>query len=162
MTDDRRLVILRMLLVASALLATACATKTLPRRIPVATALPPPETGVVFDVRPVMVGADADWEVHLDGGSGLVVITPRQIPGVAVAFGEHTVRGTVIVFETHAVTSTVKTANGTQSYTTFVRSPVARCEATLDVAVSYIEPRRVEVDVARQNCAIREVEVSAY
>jgi hypothetical protein len=162
MTLDHRLVILRMSLVVCALLASACTTTSLPRRIPVTSALPPPETGVMFDVHPIVVGADTDWELLLDGGGGSVLITPRRTANVPVPFGDRTVRATVTMFQTQAVTTTTKTQYGTQTHTTYVRSAVATCTATLDVTVNYIEPRRLDVDVARQDCAIREVEVSAY
>jgi hypothetical protein len=163
MTLDIPPVMLRMTLVVCALFATSCATKTLPRRIPVAAAPPPPDPGVVFDVKAIPgVDAGADWELRLDAGSGAVLVTPLRTAGVPVVFGEHTVNATVTMFAMHAVTSTTTTKLGTQTHTTWVRSAVGSCTATLDVSVNYIETRRLEVDVARQNCAIREVEVSPY
>lgn len=161
MTLDHRLVMLRMFVVGGVLLGAACATKTLPRRIPAVAALPPPDAGVVFEVH-TLNGAGADWELVLNGGRGKVLITPARTEGVPVGFGEHTIDGTVTLFETRAVTTTTTTKQGVQTHTTYVRTAVATCNATLAVSVSYVEPRRLEVDVDRKDCAIREVEVSAY
>jgi hypothetical protein len=161
MTLDIHPVTLRMAVVC-ALFATSCATKTLPRRIPVAAALPPPETGVVFEVKAIPVDVEPDWELRLDAGSGSALITPLRPAGVHVAFGEHSIAATVTMFVMQAVTTTTKTQYGTQTSTTYVRVPAGSCTATLDVAVNYVETRRLEVDLARQACAIREVEVSAY
>lgn len=160
MTIGDPTVMLRIGLVGCVLLAASCATRSLPRRIPVAAALPPPDKGVHFDVKTLAAGAGADWELVLDAGRGTVLLTPGRAGSVLVPFGEHTVRGTVTVFETHAVNTTTRNQYGTQ--TTFVRTAVGSCSATLDVTVHYVETRRLEVDVARQDCAIREVEVSAY
>jgi hypothetical protein len=167
-------------------------TRVLPERIPVPVDQKVAPRGVRFDVVPHLApSSPKDWELQLDVDAGVDtvvgrepadVISARQNTGLRVPFGQHVVRATVTAFELRAqntmqmvsvpVTVSVPCATGTcmqsttqmqsRPVTTMVRTAVGTCQATVDVEVSYVEARRLEVDVATTGCAARELPVSPF
>jgi len=167
-------------------------TRVVPARIAVPVDEKVAPRGVRFEVVPrLSTGSPKDWELQLDVDAGIDAVVGREQAdlisagkntGLPVPFGQHTVRATITAFELRSqttmqmvavpVTTSVPCATGTclqsttqmqsRPVTTIVRTAVGSCQCTVDVEVNYLEPRRLEVDVATTRCAARELSVSPF